>query len=161
VAISNTFFATCALSAAMLLSPMAEAAKENYDRSKRHFNVAVNIGGEDFGAVEGLSGLGLSLAESDDPKARPHYSNITLKRGYTGSSALQNLVTKAVESGGACQDCSRDIKVTVLGRSGEVVRTFHLIDTFPVSWSLSSESKGRGDIVSEEVSFSYSRIVTN
>lgn len=157
---SRTFIAACAVSAAMLLSPMAEAAKETFDRSKPHVNIGVSIGGIDFGDVVGLSGLGLTVPESDDTKAAPRFSNITLKRGYSGNTDLQDLVTKAAETGARCQDCRRDIKVSVLSRSGEAVRTFHLIDALPLSWSLGTSSSNMGEVVTEEVSFTYTRIIT-
>ena len=159
--ISNTLPVMLGLSAVFLLAPVAEAAKENFERTKPHVNIAVSINGEDFGAVEGLSGLGVEVLPNGGSKGRITYKNITLKRGYTGSTVLQDWAAKAAGMGDACQDCRRSIKVNMLSRSGEVVRVFNLVDAFPVSWEISSKSSGKGDVAVEAITLRFDTLITD
>ena len=163
MAITNKFIAATVLAASVVALPAtSQAAKETFDRSKNYLNIGVSIGGTDFGDVVSLRGLGISVPATESSKitGTPKLGTLTLKRGYSGDTALQNLVTKAADSGDRCQSCRQEIKITLLSPSGEVLRTFHLNDAFPVNWSLSSEAAANGSAVYEEVEFSYGRVDT-
>lgn len=155
----KTLIALIGLCAILSLSTGTNAAKENFDRSKPHLTISVNIGGVDFGTVEGLRGLGvLSPEEELKHPGRTTYSDVTLKRGYTGSTDLQEWATKASTEGELCRDCTKNIKIIMINRSGEVVRTFNLIDTFPIRWGISTDTDNSGSRAVETLEIRVNRI---
>ena len=146
---------------AVLFLSTADAAKENFDRSKPHLTISINIDGDDFGSVAGINNLGIETPSEEERRKRPgrtKYSNITLKRGYTGSTDLQDWATKATAEGELCKDCTRDITINMISRNGEIVRTFDLIDAFPVSWKIDTESGGKDSTVTETLEIRVNRI---
>ena len=156
----TTITAILSLFAALFISS-ADAAKENFDRSKPHVTITVKIGGVDFGSVSGINNLGVLTPTEEEARKRPgrtKYSNIVLKRGYTGSMDLQEWATKATTEGEDCKDCSRNISINILSRSGEIIRTFNLIDAFPVSWKVDTESDNTGSTATESLEIRVNRI---
>ena len=155
----TTTTAILSLCAALFISS-ADAAKENFDRSKPHFTISVKIDGEDFGSVTAINNLGVETPTAEERKrpGRTKYSNITLKRSYTGSMDLQEWATKTTTEGELCKDCSRNITINMISRSGEVVRTFNLIDAVPVSWKVDTESGNTGSTATETLEFRVNRI---
>ena len=145
--IIKTLTALLGLSTILFLSSVADAAKENFDRSKPPLTLSVSItdeGGKDlFVHVSGLQGPGVDTPTDEERIKRPgstKYSNITLKRGYTGSTDLQDWAIKATTKGDECRECFRNITIKMLSPSGEVVRTFNVFDAFPVKWNINTET---------------------
>ncbi len=153
--IVKTLSVVFSLSAFLLAAPMAQAAKENFDRSKPHMNLGVTISGEDFGEVVSMSGLGIVMPTAS---AAQMYSDITLKRGYTGTDDLKRWAEMSAKTAGKCEVCLRDVTVKMLSPSGEVVRTFNLMGAYPVRWELSSDSSATGDILTESITLNFERI---
>lgn len=125
-----------------------EAAKENFDRSKPHLAVSTKAEGVDLSGFQQLEGFGIEVAvvEYQDPSdpvvrkrpGRVKYGDITLKRGYTGATDVQDWASEAV--GGAVQ--RRDVTIVILEPSASPVRTFVLLDCFPSSWTLETDEDG-------------------
>jgi len=159
----QSFSAFIIVGAALFLSTVADAAKENFDRSKPHLTISVSIDGNNDNSVRisGLSGLGVETPSDDERRKRPgrtKYSNITLKRAYTGSTDLQEWATKATTEGDECRDCTKNIKISMLKRSGEVVRTFNILDAFPVKWEISTADQARSNVAVETIVVKMQRV---
>lgn len=159
----KTLTALLTLSTLLFLSSAANAAKENFDRSKPHLTVSVSIDGGQGGFINvtGLRDLGVETPTEEEQRKRPgrtKYSNITLKRGYTGSTDLQDWATKATTQGDKCKECSRNITIKVLTPTGEIVRSFNILDAFPVKWNVSTEIDNGRSVLIETLEVRVNRI---
>ena len=124
--------------------PDAQAAKENFDRSKPHLAVSASSNDLDLCGFSQMSGLGVEIEtiEVSDPMAsdrkrpgRTTYSTITLKRPYNGATDVQEWA-----AGGGLP--LRNITIDLITPSAEPVVRFELIDCFPVRWQLDATSRG-------------------
>ena len=71
---------------------------------------------------------------------------------------LQEWAIKATTEGELCKDCSRNITINMISRSGEIIRTFNLIDAFPVSWKVDTDSSNTGSAATETLEVRVNRI---
>ena len=127
---------------AALFLPDAQAAKEQFDRSKPHVNVAASSADLDLSGFNQMHGLGVEIESLEDPTAperkrpgRTTYSDITLKRAYKGATDVQEWAT-----GGGLP--LRDITIHLITRSAKPVARFELIECFPTSWRLDTDDDG-------------------
>lgn len=127
----------------------ADAAKENFERSKPHLSFFVGSPGLDMRNFDVVVGPGIEVEtieyqDGDDlvlrkRPGRTKYSNITLKRGYRGSSDVEQWAMRATRGRVERQD----IVITVIDRKTELSRTYNLLESFPVSWNVSPDEKGQ------------------
>jgi phage tail-like protein len=132
-----------ALVLAALFLADAQAAKEKFVRNKPHVNIVLDTADLDLTGFRQVDGAGVEIETVDDPSAlerkrpgRTTYSNITLKRGYTGATDVQEWATLA---GGLPL---RDISLLLVTRSAEPLGRFELIGCFPTRWQISTDSRG-------------------
>ncbi|MBW2316894.1 MAG: phage tail protein [Deltaproteobacteria bacterium] len=141
---STLFSILLALAAAGFLSTSADAAKEKFVRDKPHVNVGVISSDLDMGGFIAMSGLGVEIEVVEVPGSprkipgRTTYSDITLKRGYTGATDVHDWATEGLR--GEIQ--LRAFSVQLLTPSAEPVSEFHLVECFPTRWDLSTDDKG-------------------
>jgi len=130
--------------AALCLPHGARAAKENFQRTKPHVNIGVMGDDFDFGVFQSVSGLGVETEVVEDPvtvrkrPGRTKYSNITLKRGYTGDTSLSDWATEGLRDGLSM----RDLHIVLLSPSAEPISSFDLVSCFPVRWDVGATSPG-------------------
>lgn len=143
----KTITALLSLSALLLISSAADAAKENFDRSKR-YTIAASINGVSFGEITGLRGV--SIIATDDASnqtGQPIYGNITFEQPYTNGASNDDLIqwiTEASIAGEKCRACHRDILVSVIEPNGEIVKSFILIETFPIKYEIKTVDSAQG-----------------
>ncbi|MBD3649590.1 MAG: phage tail protein [Pseudomonadales bacterium] len=149
------------LSVTLSISMSAEAAKENFVRSKPHLSVAVSTPDIDLAGFRAISGLGVDVEvavyESGSGggarklPGRTTWSDITLKRGFTGSSDVESWVNE-----GFLGDLQRrDISLVMHDSAMRIVRTYHLVGAFPVKWRIVTDQDG---YLLEEVSLTFDRV---
>lgn len=158
----KTITALLSLSAVLLISSAADAAKETFDRTKPPITIAASINGVSIGNITALRGVSIEATDdSSNQTGRPKYGNITFEQAYTGGPNDNDLiqwVTQASIAGEKCRDCRRDILVSVVGPTGEIVNTINLIDTFPLHFEIKTDSSGHVTVLKISFTFIPSRI---
>jgi phage tail-like protein len=128
------------------------------------FNFLVSIGGEDAGSVLGgfaeVVGLGVDIEyveyrNGNERRGRVrklpglhHVSDVVLKRGVIGSTALFEWITNV--SQGASD--RRNVIITLLDEQRSPVMTWRLLDAQPKKWTGPAlNAKASGDVAMEEL----------
>ncbi len=141
----------------------AMAAKENFDRSKPHISFIAKSGGINLSGFDQMRGLGVETeateyVDDSDPVVRKRpgrtkYSNVTLERVYQGATDLEDWANESAR--GKVQ--RREISLVMYSRSNDAIRSFNLIDCFPVAWSLETNDDG---FMIERLTLSVDRVQT-
>lgn len=146
--------------AALLVGANAQAAKENFDRSKPHF--IVETGDLDLSGFDSLDGLGMEVEviefqDGDDlflrkRPGRAKFSDVVLTRRYRGATDLQAWAAEARRG----KILRRDIHITTMKRNGTPIQSFTLTGAFPSAWELETDERGR---VQEKVTLAVERML--
>jgi phage tail-like protein len=129
----------------------------------------LEVDGVEIGVFREVSGLSVTvdvqeIAEggqnsfSHKLPARMSWPNITFKRGLTQSDALFEWLSKSSGEGfaGEGNKLTRSTgAVTVLGYTGQRLRSFDLIDVFPVRWKGPDFSVGNSSPLEEELEIAH------
>ena len=136
-----------ALIATLLVAP-AQAAKENFDRSKPHLSFYARSTGPDLANFDVIRGLGIEVEaqeyqNGDDPLTRKRpgrvkYGDITLRRMYRGPSDVETWAVDASRG----KVSRHDIVITIVDQQAQVVRTYNLYGAFPTAWTVDSSRDG-------------------
>lgn len=128
-----------------------------------HFRLEVlGFAGDDMRFTE-VGGLGVEvsteeMAEGGENRfvqkypVRPKYPDLVLKRGLLRSSALWRWARRAI------QDLDiepRGVDVSLLDEERQPLMTWHLVNAYPVKWSVSDFNAGANAYVVESLQLSY------
>lgn len=85
------------------------------------------------------------------------YQNIVLKRGLTASSsALSQWCTQIIGGGLADTITTKTLVIKLLDENGNPLKSWNVVNAWPVKWEVSSLNSMNGEIVIESLEFSFS-----
>jgi phage tail-like protein len=144
-----------------LIGLQAQAAKENFDRSKPHLSFAVKAGDLDMAGFRQVDGLGIDIEviEYQDGEdlilrkrpGRVKYSNITLERAYRGATDIEEWAMEALRG----KMSRREISILIVDKAAAVVRSYNLFECFPTSWKLGTNDEG---VITERITLAVERL---
>ena len=132
------------------------------------FNFLVDLGGGTAGGFSDVSGLNteLTVAEYRAGNEKVNYvhkisglhkaGDVTFKRGIVSSTDIWSWITAARTTGVAAK---RDVTVTLLSESGEMVQGWKLRAALPLKYTGPTlAAKGGGDVAMEELVLSIEEL---
>lgn len=116
-----------------------------------------------------VAGLSFELSTEEVPEGgenryvqkypgRVKYTDLTLKRGLLASSPVRAWIEACVAD---LQIVPHDVMVTLLNEEREPLMTWHLVNAWPVKWSVSDFNASNNAYVVESLQLTYQTFTLN
>lgn len=106
--------------------------------------------------VEPISEAGLNSYSHRVPK-RTSYPNLILKRGLLiDDSAMMDWVEDTIQGGLNQKIKPKNLTVSLMGKNGEPLQSWSIVNAYPVKWSLGGLNSGESAHAFESIELAYS-----